>query len=306
MKKKSPFTLIELLVSATCQIGVLPLYCLKKIHKNCTSLRPSGRTSRLPQANSSHLHIFTQSAFTLIELLVVIAIIAILASILLPALQKARVRARTAGCVSNEKQIGFAILQYSSDNKEYFPVRHKVSGSNYYWNTLLVHNKYVVQDIPASKSRHKKSHIFICPEMHSGRDSTGFVVAYAANNFLGSQGYIKENFGVTPSAATKRWQKLSVHPKPSRLIAAVDRSPAGTNRVNSSKSQVDFCLVNPKNAVGMGFWHGGNGRGSDQRYGNAFTSLLFLDGHVKTASYNKVNIETNISVIHYYPARFIK
>ena len=66
------FTLIELLVSTTCQIGVLPLYCLKKIHKNCTSLRPSGSTSRLPQANSSHLHIFTQSAFTLIELLVVI------------------------------------------------------------------------------------------------------------------------------------------------------------------------------------------------------------------------------------------
>ena len=62
------FTLIELLVSATCQTGVFPLYCLKKIHKNCTSLRPSGRTSRLPQANSSHLHIFTQSG--LIELLV--------------------------------------------------------------------------------------------------------------------------------------------------------------------------------------------------------------------------------------------
>ena len=67
---RAAFTLIELLVSVTCQIGVLPLYCLKKIHKNCTSLRPSGRTSRLPQANSSHLHIFTRSAFTLIELLV--------------------------------------------------------------------------------------------------------------------------------------------------------------------------------------------------------------------------------------------
>ena len=67
--KKRVFTLIELLVSATCQIGILPLYCLKKIiHKNCTSLRPAGRTSRLPQANSSHLHIFTQSG--LIELLV--------------------------------------------------------------------------------------------------------------------------------------------------------------------------------------------------------------------------------------------
>ena len=38
--KRKDFTLIELLVSATCQIGVLPLYCLKKIHKNCTQERP--------------------------------------------------------------------------------------------------------------------------------------------------------------------------------------------------------------------------------------------------------------------------
>ncbi|MBQ9754951.1 MAG: hypothetical protein IJV93_09420, partial [Lentisphaeria bacterium] len=73
MFRKNLFTLIELLVSAACQIGVLPLYCLKKIHKNCTSLRPTGRTSRIfdnSQKCSSHLHIFTQSAFTLIELLV--------------------------------------------------------------------------------------------------------------------------------------------------------------------------------------------------------------------------------------------
>ena len=44
--KKSVFTLIELLVSKTCQIGVWPLYYLKKFYKNNTSLRPAGRTSR--------------------------------------------------------------------------------------------------------------------------------------------------------------------------------------------------------------------------------------------------------------------
>ncbi len=59
--------------------------------------------------------------FTLIELLVVIAIIAILAAILLPALNSARERGRQTGCVSNLKQMTSAFSQYIDDNADYFP-----------------------------------------------------------------------------------------------------------------------------------------------------------------------------------------
>ena len=157
---KRYFTLIELLVTAAQQ------NCFSK-NKNCTSLRPQGRTSRLMQSSTSHLHtpkaFFTQTAFTLIELLVVIAIIAILAAMLLPALSAARESARTTKCLGNLKQLVLIYGTYSDYHNEYIRPTQAYSGDSGRWSLQVFNEIYPSETIAQAYYKPTSYALWSCP-----------------------------------------------------------------------------------------------------------------------------------------------
>lgn len=139
--------------------------------------------------------------FTLIELLVVIAIIAILASILLPALSQARDRAKSVNCVSNQKQVAQMFFMYANDYK-YLPAAagpyaytrlnlpgESTAGSAYPWRSALGYLKY------GPMFEAKKASVFNCPKV------AGHPLAYAQDQFTYGIPAGKAEYGARFSAA---------------------------------------------------------------------------------------------------------
>lgn len=222
---------------------------------------------------------FRREAFTLVELLVVIGIIALLISVLLPALSKAREQARTVRCMSNHRQIGAMFGMYANDNRGYYP---PLNWQNALDNTIPNHSSYgmvhclgpyigkpqwagtqktsapYIYAIGTAEMPFFRKSVFVCPEYkhttiipyQSGIAESGFLINVTSPN----------------------------HTIPRKV--SLMRTPPG-KVIHVADSFNDYVLKDNSNLINKTV---NNGRSFDVYRHNKGTAanVLFLDGHVGT------------------------
>jgi prepilin-type N-terminal cleavage/methylation domain-containing protein len=119
-------------------------------------------------------------AFTLIELLVVVAVIAILASLLLPALGRAKDRTNSISCLNQLKQLGMIMEFYADENNDYYPDHYNGGGiSGQHWLRAVAPYMNLSQDY---NNWPKTKHMLICPT--AGTYAETYINTYNNNNNL--------------------------------------------------------------------------------------------------------------------------
>ena len=201
--------------------------------------------------------------FTLIELLVVIAIIAILAGMLLPALNSAREKGRAISCTSNIKQVLLDFQMYAGDNQDMFPLRGDGSKS---WSQLIYGDEYM------NKNQWRAKPYTYCPSnirppFQVSPAQSNHYNTYGVKQWTWSNSY-EEKYAQTTSPYDHseplyRVLRTNKVKKPSEYFHLAD-----SNRSDEANKGQNFYYLDHMNPIlGIGLMHQNR------------TNLGFVDGH---------------------------